>query len=492
MAYEVPFIPPQSNNLLNPLDVQSKQFALSQAQTQAGRETEQYKQQQATQRALKDIFSTADTTTPEGQADLIRQVGRVDPNTAFKLQADFQKQKLEQAQTKHAEAGAALQAAEVPEHQAKTALDQQEAQMNTWKKAASVTSNLWANYQNDIKGGVLPQKAEEDLRRGIRQELDQDPALKKMVGDNFNPDTFPVQETPKFVQGMQAHIAGQMKPSESPVGKVMDDFNAGRIDAKTRDKLIEKETHIPVPQAIITSNLLTPEAIGMAADQFNLNGTLPPAISRSPVAVAKILDEAAKKNEGKTGVDVAVNRDANKADAKSLANITKQTDMIQSFENTALKNLDMLVDQSKKVKRSDFPLINRAIITGKLGTGDPEAAKFLAIVKPFVDEYAKILSGQTGAAGASDTARREASEIISPYFSPDQISQLKPFITQELNNRTGSLHSQIQEIQNRMHGRVSGETRKDTAPDAAIQHLKSHPELKDAFKAKYGYLPDGI
>jgi cytochrome c peroxidase len=27
------------------------------------------------------------------------------------------------------------------------------------------------------------------------------------------------------------------------------------------------------------------------------------------------------------------------------------------------------------------------------------------------------------------------------------------------------------------------------APDSAIQHLKAHPELKDAFKAKYGYLP---
>jgi hypothetical protein len=30
------------------------------------------------------------------------------------------------------------------------------------------------------------------------------------------------------------------------------------------------------------------------------------------------------------------------------------------------------------------------------------------------------------------------------------------------------------------------------APQGAIDHLKTHPELKDAFKAKYGYLPDGV
>ena len=29
------------------------------------------------------------------------------------------------------------------------------------------------------------------------------------------------------------------------------------------------------------------------------------------------------------------------------------------------------------------------------------------------------------------------------------------------------------------------------APQAAIDYLKGHPELKEQFKAKYGYLPDG-
>jgi hypothetical protein len=32
----------------------------------------------------------------------------------------------------------------------------------------------------------------------------------------------------------------------------------------------------------------------------------------------------------------------------------------------------------------------------------------------------------------------------------------------------------------------------NSAPQSAIDHLKAHPELKDAFKIKYGYIPEGM
>jgi hypothetical protein len=30
------------------------------------------------------------------------------------------------------------------------------------------------------------------------------------------------------------------------------------------------------------------------------------------------------------------------------------------------------------------------------------------------------------------------------------------------------------------------------APAAAVEHLRKNPQLKEQFKSKYGYVPDGI
>lgn len=194
------------------------------------------------------------------------------------------------------------------------------------------------------------------------------------------------------------------------------------------------------------------DALDFAANQLLVDGKMPAGFARNSANVGAIYKRAAElaKSKGMSSEEALFNSKSIKADQSSLGNLTKQYDMITSFESTALKNLDMLVNQSKKVPRGSIPLINKALMTGKLETGDPETAKYYAIVKPFVDEYAKILSGQTGSAGASDTARREAASILSPYFSQDQIDQLGPFIKQELKNRTSSMEEQRETIKSRM------------------------------------------
>src|SRR5882762_10515684 len=90
MAYEVPITNVNlAGQALLPSELMEKGFDLGQKQLGAQRETKAYEQQQSNQKALQDIFSNADTSTPEGQADLIRQVGRVSPQTAIDLQTKF-------------------------------------------------------------------------------------------------------------------------------------------------------------------------------------------------------------------------------------------------------------------------------------------------------------------------------------------------------------------------------------------------------------------
>jgi hypothetical protein len=194
---------------------------------------------------------------------------------------------------------------------------------------------------------------------------------------------------------------------------------------------------------------LSPEAIQQAAKRYHETRVLPPNIGRGNQGAANIkaiLDAEANMGEGASSADI-------KANQSSLANITKMLDSVQSFENTALKNLDMLVAQSEKVSRLGIPFLDKQIMAGtKAVTGDPELVKFYAIVTPFVDEYAKILEGKTGAAGSTVSGREQAAELLQPYFTKEGIRQLAPFMKQEMRNRTSSLEEQRKLITERMSG----------------------------------------
>jgi len=259
----------------------------------------------------------------------------------------------------------------------------------------------------------------------------------------------------------------------------------GPADPKTRSALAMGATS--------GKQTMDADSIDYAANQLDINGVLPPGVSRNDANVGAIYKRAAEisKAKGNTAAETIFNSKSIKADSTSLAGLTKQTDSIRAFEGTALKNLDMLVSQSAKVPRTAFPLLNKAILEGKLATGDPEVAKLNAIVKPFVDEYAKILSGSTGAAGATDTARKEAAGIIAGYMSPDQIKQLAPFIRQELKNRTDSLDEQQAAIRERMksgHKAVKEPSDKATAPPKGAQAYPTatNPQTGERMQFKDG------
>jgi hypothetical protein len=95
------------------------------------REQTAYDQQQAKQKALSDAFSNADTSTPQGQNELVQKVGKIDPNTAMALRSKFQEEQFKQSEIKKNEA------------QAKNFTDQDAARevamVSEWQKEAGVT-----------------------------------------------------------------------------------------------------------------------------------------------------------------------------------------------------------------------------------------------------------------------------------------------------------------------------------------------------------------
>ena len=239
--------------------------------------------------------------------------------------------------------------------------------------------------------------------------------------------------------------------------------------------------------------VLSGDALDAVAEQVRLTGKIPPGFTRNAAQVGAIYNRAAElaAAAGDDARSLALRQQSFSSDQGSFKRLTAQTDAIAAFENTAKKNLDMVVQQANKLDLTQWPIVNKAILEGKKLTGDTESAKLYGAIIPFVNEYAKILSGSTGAAGASDSARAEASSLLAPYMSPDQINALAPWFKQEMENRTSSLYDQLDTIQGRIGGgkrRPPKETSVPNIPTITTQKQFDELESGTVYKNKNGQI----
>jgi hypothetical protein len=140
-----------------------------------------------------------------------------------------------------------------------------------------------------------------------------------------------------------------------------------------------------------------------------------------------------------------------KANQTSLASATKLRDAALSYEKTALRNLDVATAQLNKVAPTNWgPTVNKWIETGQTFTGDPNVPASVAAVVTVANEYAKVMSGATGAQAATVDSRREALEVLSPYFSSGQWDEVSKIVRRDMANRASSLTDQVDIIKSRI------------------------------------------
>jgi hypothetical protein len=204
-------------------------------------------------------------------------------------------------------------------------------------------------------------------------------------------------------------------------------------------------------------------AINNAAARYNIDGTLPPMGMGKGGATARslILNRAAVLAGDTSGTDQRVAQLETKANSGTLLQLRKTKTMIKAFEEMANKNADIALKMSDKVDRSGTPVVNRWFLAANNKiAGDVDTATFNTAVNVFANEYAKIMSGSMGNTPVSDSARKEAHEILNTAQTPAQLRANIKLLQREMQNRIKGLDDSERDLLKGMRG-SSSDTKKD-------------------------------
>lgn len=201
-----------------------------------------------------------------------------------------------------------------------------------------------------------------------------------------------------------------------------------------------------------TEGGLTPDGLALAATAYRLTRQLP---SRNASQNAAIMNEAAKQAAtlGQTPATVIQKQAAQKADGAALTKMTTMSSAAESFETKANAQAGLVADLSKKVSRTQWPLANGILMTGKVATGDTDAQLFGNALLTFTSEYAKIMEGATGSsAGSSDAARKDAARLISTALNNGTIQKTVQQMQWEMRQTILGYDTVIGHINERLGG----------------------------------------
>ena len=201
-----------------------------------------------------------------------------------------------------------------------------------------------------------------------------------------------------------------------------------------------------------------------------------------PDDIAEVIAQA-KRTEVTGTADV-------QAGAASLKNIEKTRGMVQASEGNANKEADLVLSLVDKGGGSLPRFFNKPLQDFKVqALGNTDAAALRVATESFKNEYVKVLSTQSGVSGgqSSDSARKEADSFINDGLSIEQIKRNIEIMRKSMQTRAASLNEAYETESNRVQ---SGKRGPDTGggkwPAAAASYLRSHPNLKAQFDAKYG------
>lgn len=193
-----------------------------------------------------------------------------------------------------------------------------------------------------------------------------------------------------------------------------------------------------------TGQGLTSDAIQNAAWSYIGTGKLPP-IGRGKEGVAQrtaIMNETAKiaKDAGISPAELQTVPGRNRALQSSLTAVQKRADAMNAAEEGFLNNTKTALDISEGLDRFNSPVINRWYLGGKDAMGDPQVHALDAAIRAMATDYARIMSGATGAGGTPISTTEDAIKLIRKDLSDKSLRAVVDVLNQDIEGQRKAVH----------------------------------------------------
>jgi hypothetical protein len=182
-------------------------------------------------------------------------------------------------------------------------------------------------------------------------------------------------------------------------------------------------------------------------------------LQEHPEATAEDIAAFTRKQQVETTREKVVGA----ADARALSNsLNKQImakNALESFENTAIKNGEILVQLADKVDTTGIPVIERWIRAGRRAVaGDTDVSNFNLQMDLFRTEAAKIITNPNLSGQLTDSARHEMAEAIPSASSAKQIREGFNLLKGDFKRRGEATNKQIELIRKQLRGEAPVES----------------------------------
>lgn len=131
------------------------------------------------------------------------------------------------------------------------------------------------------------------------------------------------------------------------------------------------------------------------------------------------------KGYGINPVQMSSRRSTVAALNSSISKMTAQQEQAKASSQTFAQQWDYIQKNllSKGAPSSNVgPILNDYLIKGSISSGDPNTVAYVTALGTLAEEYAKVISGATGAAGSTVNAQEFARTLFQNGYSKDQIT----------------------------------------------------------------------